>query len=83
MGHYYVEKIRGSTWVALARKTKNINDKNKAIEALTRASEHYKNFVELATKSHINTLQTNRVGILEWKKQIEYVMADIGVARSL
>ncbi|MFX0101676.1 MAG: carbohydrate-binding family 6 protein [Candidatus Hodarchaeota archaeon] len=79
MGHYYAEKIRGSTWVAIADETNNKNDGIKAIEALSRAAEHYKNFVNLATTNHHNPLWTNRVGHVDWEKQVDDVMGDIEV----
>ena len=41
------------------------------------------NFVNLATLNHYNPLWTNRVGYVDWKKQLNYVMADLEVARSI
>ena len=47
MGRYYADKIRGSTYVALARESKKTSDKFKAVELLTEAAEHYKNMCYL------------------------------------
>ena len=83
MGRYYADKIRGATHVAVARKSKKKADKDKAVAALTRAAAHYKTYVDLVTANHIGRVWFNRVGILDWKKQIADAMADIEIAREL
>ena len=83
MGLYYADKIRGSTYVALARQNKSQADKDKAIQTLTEAAEHYKDFVELVTANHINEIWLNRVGIVNFKKQIDYALHDIEIAKKV
>ncbi|MFC1760713.1 carbohydrate-binding family 6 protein [Planctomycetota bacterium] len=83
MGRYYADKIRGATYVAMARESKKKADKAKAIEALTRAAEHYKNYVERVTANHLNQIWFNRVGILNFKKQMADAMADIDIAKNI
>lgn len=41
------------------------------------ATGHYRNFVRLAKENHHNPLWTNRVGHVDWEKQIKHVLADI------
>ena len=83
MGRYYADKIRGSTYVALARQSKKAADKESAIDALARASEHYQKYVRLVTANHVGQIWFNRVGILNFEKQIPDVLADIKIAREI
>ncbi len=83
MGRYFADKIRGSAYVALARKSRKKDDKAKAVDALTKAAEHYKKFVALVTANHIDEVWTNRVGTLNWKNQIADAMRDIEIAREI
>ena len=83
MGRYYADKIRGSTYVALARQSKKTTDKDRAIETLTQAGEHYQKYVRLVTANHIGEIWFNRVGILNFEKQIPDVLADIDIAREI
>lgn len=83
MGRYYADKIRGATFVALARKSKKAADKEKAVAALTCAAEHYKTYVDLVTANHINEIWFNRVGTLNFKEQIKDAEADIEIARQV
>lgn len=83
MGHYYADKIRGSTFVALARRSKLQSDKEKAIAALTEAAEHYRQFVCLVTANHINQIWFNRVNTLNFQGQIADAIADIDIANRI
>lgn len=83
MGRYYADKIRGATFVALARASKTAADKEKAVAALTRAADHYKTYVDLVTANHLNKIWFNRVGNLDFKKQIKDAQADIEIARQV
>jgi hypothetical protein len=83
MGRYYADKIRGSTFVALARKSKTVADKEQAVAALTVAADHYKTYVDLVTDNHLNKIWFNRVGNLDFKKQIKDAQADIEIARQV
>ncbi|TWU31139.1 beta-N-acetylhexosaminidase family protein [Novipirellula artificiosorum] len=83
MGQYYADKIRGATYVALARESKDKVDKDKAVVALTRAADHYKAYVALVTANHTKEVWFNRVGTLNFKDQIEDAMLDIGFANEI
>ena len=83
MGRYYADKIRGATYVAMARDSKKTADKGRAIETLTRAAEHYQTYVDRLTTNHLNQIWFNRVGILDFKQQIEDAVADIEIARQI
>ena len=83
MGRYYADKIRGSTYVALARNSKEQADKDKAVEALTQAAEHYKKYVNMVTANHVNQIWFNRVGTLNFKNQIAETVKDIEIARKI
>ena len=83
MGRYYADKIRGSTYVAMARESQKSADKEQAVNALTQAAEHYKAFVSLVTANHVNEIWFNRVGTLNFKNQIADALADIDIARKI
>ena len=83
MGRYYADKIRGSTYFAITQNSKKQSDKDKAIKALTRAAEHYKTYTDLVTANHINRIWFNRVGILDFKKQVSDALLDVEYARAL
>jgi hypothetical protein len=83
MGRYYADKIRGSTYVALARESKTQADKDKAVDALTQAADHYKKYVRLVTANHLNKIWFNRVGNLNFEKQVAEAMADIDTANAI
>ena len=83
MGLSYADKIRGSTHVALARENKSASDKEKAIEILTQAAQHYEDFVKLVTSNHINEIWFNRVGTLNFENQVKEAYRDIEIAKAV
>jgi len=83
MGSYYADKIRGATYVARARQSKEKSDKDMAVAALTQAAEHYKAYVELVTANHLNQIWFNRVGTLNFKKQVQDALNDIEIANQI
>jgi hypothetical protein len=83
MGRYYADKIRGATYVAMTRKSKKMADKEDAVAALTRAAAHYRAYVDRVTANHIGRVWFNRVGILDWRKQVGDAMGDIEIANEL
>jgi hypothetical protein len=83
MGRYYADKIRGSTFVALARKSEDKADKDKAVTALAQAADHYKAYVALVTANHTSQIWFNRVGTLNFRNQIEDAMLDIEFAKQI
>ncbi|MFC1761096.1 carbohydrate-binding family 6 protein [Planctomycetota bacterium] len=83
MGRYYADQIRGATYVAMARESKKQADKDKAVEALTQAVEHYKSFANKVTANHLNNIWFNRVGTVNFQKQIADAMADIKIAKQI
>ncbi len=83
MGRYYADKIRGVTYFAKATESKDGADKKQSIAALTQAADHYKAYVQLLTSSHINRIWFNRVGIMDFKNQVQYAELDIQYAKNL
>jgi hypothetical protein len=83
MGRYYADKIRGSTYVALARQSKDQADKDQAVTALSQAADHYQAYVALVTTNHINHIWFNRVGNLNFEDQIKDAMLDIEFAEQI
>ena len=69
--------------MAARKKSRKKADKDKAVTALTDAAAHYRAYVGLVTANHIDQIWFNRVGILNWQKQISDVMADIEIAKEL
>lgn len=83
MGRYYADKIRGSTYFALAGSTKRQADKDKAVDALSQAADHYKSYVDRVTANHVGQIWFNRVGTLNFSKQIEDALRDIQFAKQI
>jgi hypothetical protein len=83
MGRYYADKIRGATYVALARETRSGADREKAIAALSRAVGHYKGYVTLVTANHVGQIWFNRVGTLNFENQIDDAEHDLNLARQI
>lgn len=83
MGRYYADKIRGSTYVAMARANKKQADKDMAVKLLIQASVHYNKYVILSSANHVNKLWLSRVGRVDFEVQKEDVLADIEIARKI
>ena len=83
LGRYYADKIRGATYVAMARDSKKTADRDRAVATLTRAAEHYKRYVDRVTANNLNQIWFNRVGILNFQNQIADAVADIEIARQI
>jgi len=78
---YYAYKITGSTHVAMYRETKDPEDQEKAITALTNALDCWKRFADSALAQNKNPLWTNRVGYVDWVKTTGWVEHDIEIAK--
>ena len=83
MGRYYADKIRGATYVATARVSGRQTDKDQAIQALVRASGHYDDFTKLVTRNHVDRIRLSRVGMVDFIRQRNDVMADVDIARKI
>jgi hypothetical protein len=81
LGLYYASKIRGSTMLALARKTGDTGQRKEAVESLTKAADHWKAFMTIAKRNQKNPLWTNRVGYVDWEKMYADVLEDIEKAK--
>ncbi len=81
LGKYYAHKIAGSTYVALARETKNAEDRNKAVAELTKAAEWWDRYVASASSRYVNPIELNRVGVVDWQALTKEVYNDIDIAR--
>ncbi len=80
MGKYYAHKIRGATELALFRKNEDEAHQRAAIRELTRAAEYWRRYVATALGRYTNPLWTNRVGYVDWRDLMQYVLNDITVA---
>jgi len=83
MGRYYADKIRGATYVAMARKSKKQADKEKAVDLLIQASVHYNKYVMLAAANHVTKLWLSRVGRVDFEKQKRDVLLDVETAKGI
>jgi len=83
MGRYYADKIRGSTYVAMARTSKKKADKDMAVKLLIQASVHYNKYVMLSGANHVNKLWLARVGRVDFEVQKEDLLADIEIAKEI
>jgi hypothetical protein len=83
LGKYYGHKIRGATELALYRESSEKGYQDRAIEELTSAAEHWRHYMDTATKQYKNPLWTNRVGFVDWKKLYQRVLHDIDIARAV
>ena len=81
MGQYYGSKIRGATYLALYRKTRKSEDQRKAVDALTKAAQHWESYTKLALSRYRNPIWMNRVGHMDWRKLAEDVQRDIEIAK--
>jgi hypothetical protein len=81
MGKYYAAKIRGATFVAVYRKSKESEDQRKAVDALTKAAQHWDSYTKLALSRYRNPIWMNRVGHMDWRKLAEDVQRDIETAK--
>jgi hypothetical protein len=81
MGKYYADKIRGATMLALHRKTKDSKLQRDAVNALTRAAEHWRAYTKLLTGRYRSPIWLNRIGHVDWRKLTREVERDIAVAR--
>lgn len=80
LGHYYADKIRGATKLALFRETTTNTDQQEAIQHLVDAARHWHDYATLALRHHKNPLWTNRVGYVDWKKNYQHTLDDIRIA---
>jgi len=82
LGKYYAHKICGATHLAKYRETKNKKDQELAVAQLEQALVYWEKFTKNAMKQYVNPVFMKRVGFVDWVKTIEYVKADIEIARS-
>jgi hypothetical protein len=80
MGHYYSNKIRGATELALFQKTKDSTHRNLAITALAQAARDWKSYTEIVVQHYKNPLWTNRVGYVDLRKSYLATLEDIRLA---
>ncbi|HEX9782597.1 MAG TPA: carbohydrate-binding family 6 protein [Opitutaceae bacterium] len=81
LGSYYAEKIAGATALAVFRADGSSREKEKAIQALTKAAGYWRQYTELAASLYKNPMWTNRVGHVDWSELSAEVARDIAIAR--
>jgi hypothetical protein len=80
MGHYYAEKIRGATYLALYRENNDPVDQKKAVDHLVNAARAWSAYTEKVLAMYKNPFWTNRVGIVDLKSTYQHVLEDIRIA---
>ncbi len=83
LGKYYAHKIEGATYIHLLREMTDQKSENRqnAVDNLTKASTYWKMYTEAAKKNYNNPLWTNRVGYVDWEEIYGWVMNDIDIAK--
>ena len=81
LGHYYAAKIAGATELALFEKTGRAQHKDKAVDHLERAVQHWEAYAKVATSQYRPQLLA-RTRDLDWLRLLEDVKQDVEIARS-
>ncbi|HTV22715.1 MAG TPA: hypothetical protein VMG12_28695 [Polyangiaceae bacterium] len=80
LGQYYSAKIRGATSLALYRATRDAAHRERAIQSLTKAAQHWRAYTHQASLQYRNPVWTNRVGNVDWSELSAEVDKDIAIA---
>lgn len=75
LGKYYGHKMAGASYYAA--RAKGGAYPSKAVDELQQAARYWRQYTALATSQYTNPLWLNRVGICDWRKQMQGVLADI------
>lgn len=81
LGLYYSEKIRGACDLALFDKNGGTARQTGAIQHLTAALKHWKNYSAAYTRQYVQPVLYNRAGIVDIPKTTDDVAADIQMAK--
>jgi hypothetical protein len=81
LGRYYAAKIRGACDLALFDATKDIRDRDSAIQHLNLALNNWKHYAAVRDSQYVPALY-NRVGYVDVTALTERVAADIDIARN-
>ena len=80
LGHYFADKIRGATHLAVFRETSDPDSQSQAINRLVDAARHWYDYAGLALQHHKHPVWLNRVGFVDWRRNYEQVLEDIRIA---
>lgn len=81
LGQYYASKIEAATELALFKKTKNVEHKNKAVALLEKCVLHWKEYARIQDKNYKPQMlaRTGNFDVYEILKEVE---KDVGIAKS-
>ncbi len=80
LGHYFADKIRGATHLAVFRATSDPDSQSQAIHRLVDAARHWYDYAGLALQHHKHPVWLNRVGFVDWRRNYEQVLEDVRIA---
>lgn len=81
LGHYYSEKIRGATSLALYEMTEEKRYQEQAVSHLEKALVHWKNYADILDKQYLPKVLA-RTGKMDWNALTKDVEKDIEIAKS-
>lgn len=81
LGNYYSAKILGAVELDAARKSKDDQRKEAAIEHLSKAVKHWESYAKVASSQYRPQLLA-RTRRLDWTKTLDDVKRDVEIARS-
>ena len=77
MGTYYAHKVRAATFLSLFRNSMDPKWYEKVSEELNASAGYFRHFAAIATANYHNPLWTNRVGHVDWRKNLAWAVYDI------
>lgn len=80
LGQYYAQKIEAATHLAFYQETKEKVHQGKAIQSLELAIGYWKKYTEISEKNYRPQMLA-RTYRLDWREILEFVKADVQVAR--
>ena len=81
LGHYYAQKVRGATNLAMYRWSGKEEDKTHAVAELRKAVGYWEQYAETANAQYLPQLYA-RTQELNWDTLLEFVKKDVDIART-
>ena len=81
LGHYYAQKVRGATHLAMYRWSGKEDDKTHAVAQLQKAIGYWEQYAETANAQYHPQLYA-RTQELNWDALLEFVKKDVDIART-
>jgi Glycosyl hydrolase family 67 N-terminus len=77
LGKYYAHKIKAATYLALFRETYQKEWHQKAIDEFNSSASYWRSYTSIGISNYQNPLWTNRVGIVDWKKNFQHATYEV------